>query len=624
MLALALTISLFAGLIPASAASSSYNFANFSKNELVKLADGVTLSTMLTADSGFISAGQRINLLSVDLSAKNITMEMVFNGNASYTLRNVKAKMNEYDTSMSSKKRPLAGFNADWFNTTNYNMKAETTSQYNIPFGCDVVDGEIFCSQYSGAEWPYGGAIPPYVFGITSDNKPLLGEPKISVSVKNDTQGTSITADGINRAPVQNSIMVYNNRMRGTYAVNSDSYEIEIQVSANKNRFYMNGTGITGKIVKIYPSGTTSRAPLSSSNVIITMRYNESAYQRTDKGISTLKKYHDKLMGFKVGDQISITTSVRDALGVNGVDKNAWKDCKYAAGGNFLILKNGVGVNETALKNDTSYYPTCMIGLDKNGKVLLANVSQDSGKDVQGATVSRRGLRMNEMTKFAKAAGFESCFLFDGGGSATLITATSESNGTLVDRGNYDDSTGIRSVYDSFVVFYDANKKGGTTPAPTAKPTATPTPKVTAKPTAKVTTAPTAKATAQVTGVQTADPKATPAATADNTSALPVISTDTPVDTTLPATTEETVTTAPDETAIASETMNASETAAPTESADETAEADVTAETNVTPEPETTAETKPGKKGCFGVIGGAGIIMVIAAGAAIALRKKED
>lgn len=614
MLALALTISLFAGLIPASAASSSYNFANFSKNEFIKLADGVTLSTMVTADNSFISANQRINLLSVDLNAKNITMEMVFNGNASYTLRNVKAKMNEYDTSMSSKKRPIAGFNADWFNTVNSNLPADTTMSYNIPFGCDVVDGEIFCSNFSAAEKPYGGAVPPYVFGVTYDNKPLLGEPKISASIHNVTTDKTVTADGINRAPVKNSIMVYNNRMRGTYAVNSDSYEIEIKTDTNKNRFYMAGSNVTGKIVKIYPSGTTSRAGLTNSNIIITMRYDASS----------TKKAAVKLREFKVGDEIQITTSVRDALGIKNVTSSDWANCKSAAGGNFLILKNGEAAK--GLEGEDYYYPTCMIGLDKNGKVLLANVTANAGDGAQGKVVSRQGCKMNEMTKFAKAAGFESCFLFDGGGSATLITATSESNGTLVDRGNYDDASGIRSVYDSFIVFYDANKKASATPTPkvTAKPTATPTPKATAKPTAKVTAAPTAKATAQVTGAQTADPKATPAATADNKSALPVISTDTPVDTTLPATTEETVTTAPDETAIASETMNASETAAPTESAGETAEADVTAETNVTSEPETTAETKPGKKGCFGVIGGAGIIMVIAAGAAIALRKKED
>ena len=460
ILSLALALSVFAVCIPANAVRSTYDFATFSKNELITLADGVTLSTMVTADNTYITAGQRINILKADLNSDDISMEMVLHKNASNTLRNVKAVMtNDYSTALSSTKRPIAGFNADWFHKANEDMNANTTvSGYPMPFGCDILDGEIICSNYSGAEWPYGGAIPPYVLGITYDNKVIVGEPRITPYIKNLTTGVVAVGDGINRSPVKNSIMVYNNRMNPDYGVNSDAYEVEIQVNANQNRFYIAGSKVTGTVTNIYTEGTVSRHALSNSNIIITCRWDDSDYRRTDRDSAVVFDNITRIKTFNVGDQIEVSTRVSDNLGVNKTTYHDWMNCKSSAGGNFLIMKNGVAANEAQLAGDTSFYPSNMVGFDADGNLLVASVTKDSGKTAQGQVVTRQGLKFSEMTKFARDVGFDTCFLLDGGGSTTMITATSATNGTLVDRGNYDDKTGIRSVFNSFIIFKDENK----------------------------------------------------------------------------------------------------------------------------------------------------------------------
>ena len=316
-------------------------------------------------------------------------------------------------------KKILAAVNGDWMNTVQGNLGISTTSNYYVSFSSMLLDGEIWCSQMSSQEL----SADYYTLGMTKDRQIVIGKPVVRTTIKNVSTGASVAADGVNRAPANNAVYVYNNRLGSSNYVPSSAYEIAVRVSGS-NGFMNNGT-VTGTVVGIYPSGSTSRQSLTDDIIILYARGNKVS-QLSGK--------------FSVGHTVSVTTYMTDTS-ANTTTNNLWLNCEEAIGGQILVMKDGRINNNLT---DSSQYPTNLIGVKDDGSIMFAMITADSN----GRYV---GLRYNQIPSFCQSIGYNTCFMLDGGGSTTMVTLE---NDTYVERACYSDGS-LRNVWNGIALVYD-------------------------------------------------------------------------------------------------------------------------------------------------------------------------
>ena len=379
----------------------------------------------------------------------NLSFEVI---NSGTYLKNAAPLTTEVAKYKENGKTILAAVNGDWMSRSNDDLGADVKSNYRVTFSPLVLDGEIWCSQMTSAE----KFADYYTLCITKDNKILIDKPTVTTKISNLTTGKKTTATGLNRAPVANSLNVYNNRLNDSNYVNSDAYEVVIKADSSSR--FVNGQAVTGIVTKIYPANTVSRDGLSNDTILLTARG------------SYISKLKDK---YSVGDKVSITAEIK--CGTNAAD---WKNCEEAVGGQCLVMKDGKINNDLAAAT-TEQYPTNIIGYKKDGTVMMTMVTADTNHKYVGLNFR------TQIAKFCKEIGYDTCFLFDGGGSTTMVTL--DNNGKYVERACYSDGQ-IRNVWNGLALVYDENPAADATP--TQDP-ATPTPTKTATPTKTPTATPT-------------------------------------------------------------------------------------------------------------------------------------
>lgn len=378
----------------------------------------------------------------------NLSFEVI---NSGTYLKNAAPLPTEVAKYKENGKTILAAVNGDWMSWSN-SLGAEVTSDYRVTFSPLVLDGEIWCSQMTSAEQP----ADYYTLCITKDNKILIDKPTVTTKISNLTTGKKTTATGLNRAPVANSLNVYNNRLNDSNYVSTDAYEVVIKADSSSR--FVNGQAVTGIVTKIYPAGTVSRDGLSNDTILLTARG------------SYISKLKDK---YSVGDKVSITAEIK--CGTNAAD---WKNCEEAVGGQCLVMKDGK-INNDLAASTMEQYPTNIIGYKKDGTVMMTMVTADTNGKYVGLNFR------TQIAKFCKEIGYDTCFLFDGGGSTTMVTL--DNNGKYVERACYSDGK-IRDTWNILALVYDENPAADATP--TQKP-ATPTPTKTSTPTKTPTATPT-------------------------------------------------------------------------------------------------------------------------------------
>ena len=245
-------------------------------------------------------------------------------------------------------------------------------------------------------------------FGITSQNQPLVGIPIVDITLKNETKNYSAKADGINRLPAHNSLIVYNYRCNDTNYALSDAYEIEIEVDSSA---FTLSTQVTGKVKAIYPANSASRPTFHEKNIVLTARGN---------------RVNDLKNNFSVGDTVSFSLSLTDKLG----NTELWQSVEDAIGGHMIVLNDGKIYSPNG---NNSEYPTTLIGYKDDGKVMMLTVNaQEPGKYA--------GLNFTKGVQFCQELGYNSVFYMDGGGSATFVSMEeTESGTTYVARNNGSD-----------------------------------------------------------------------------------------------------------------------------------------------------------------------------------------
>ena len=429
--AFAMTMGIFAPYAPAEVSAARFSFvgedSNVTTNIMLNGKDTGAIYTRVHLGSGGSSgygANRIINIVEANPSKyPNLSFEVInsgtYNKNAQPLTSEV-AKFNEPGKTI------LAAVNGDWMSWVN-SLGASVSANYRVSFSPLVADGEICCSQMTSIEQ----AADYYTMCITKDNQIVIDKPTVDTTIKNTTKGTSITPTGLNRAPVNNSLNVYNNRLNDSNYVSSDAYEVVITTDST-NKFYQK-QAVTGTVTNIYPAGTVSRCGLTDNIVILTARGNK---------ISSLNGK------FSIGDRVSITAEIKC-----DTNSSAWANCEEAIGGQCRVMKGGKIVNDLS-GADMNQYPTNIIGYKSDGTVMMCMVTADTnGKYV--------GLDFNSnIAKFCKEVGYDTCFLFDGGGSTTMVTLDA---GKYVERACYSDGQ-IRNVWNGLALVYDANANGSSNP----------------------------------------------------------------------------------------------------------------------------------------------------------------
>ena len=368
------------------------------KTTEITLSDGTKTGVMWTdiAMSGSTYGENRqVNMVEIDLSNTHLSMEVLTGGQYMVSTTTLDKAAANYNIAHEGS-TVLAAVNGDLWMTAVHSGSEVSKKVLKVTRGVLIIDGEIWASQQLdqenlGATNAEKGtsAGNKAAFGVTSQNQPLVGSPDIRVTMS--VNGKEIKADGINRLPALNSVIVYNHRVNDTnYALN-DAYEVELKV--DETSAFKAGGEITAKVVAIYKPGAPTRPAIGEKTILLTARGNRVA---------------DLQNNFKVGDTVTFTTSMTDRMGRSDL----WQDVQEAIGGHMQPIVDG----KLAVANgDTTAYPASFVGYRDDGTVVLCSVTST----IDG---SRAGLRFKDGYKFCTEMGFNSVFYLDGGGSATFIT----------------------------------------------------------------------------------------------------------------------------------------------------------------------------------------------------------
>ena len=304
-----------------------------------------------------------------------------------------------------------------------------------------IVDGELWSTQQTFDESklvnPEGSTQfvnAQISFAYTSTGKAFIGTPSLRITVKNDTQNNQVPANGVNRLPAANSILIYNQRCGTESYAHSDAYEIYLECDSEA-RIKLD-TGITGKVTHIFESGDKSTRPAIGPNTIVV----------SARGADQIAKMEGK---YAIGDSVTITPSVaKDST--NNSNKTLWKDVQSAVSGFWAISIGGV---KDGAKDASTRYPAPIVGIKADGTVLMitATTTVDS---------SRNALTQDAMYDLVTELGCVDAIMLDGGGSAQLVTL--EGNDYTRRCSVSDGENSVRSVVNGLAIVYHAS--ANTTP----------------------------------------------------------------------------------------------------------------------------------------------------------------
>ena len=402
---MALPMSLLAAAQESSSAVGQIDGETDRDAEEITLSDGT--KTGVTVETITLSGAygdKEVVVATGNLSNTNLSVEVINCGDYMVSITSMMKAAERYNQEHEGQK-VLAAVNGDLWMTSVHSNTQVTTKVLKVPRGFTMIDGEIWATQQIGMEnyvatnGEKGTTSPDKAaFGVTSSNQPLVGTPIVGITVKNETKNYSTSADGINRLPAWNSLIVYNYRCNDTNYALSDSYEIEIEVDSSA--FTLNGK-VSGTVKAIYPANSQTRPTFNEKNVVLTARGNAQ------------NKVKDH---FAVGDTVSFDLTLTDKLG----NTELWQTVEDAIGGHMIVLNDG---KIHTANGDTSEYPTTLIGYKQDGTVMMLTVnSQSEGKYA--------GLKFSHAVKFCSELGYNSVFYMDGGGSATFVSMEEGDSGT--------------------------------------------------------------------------------------------------------------------------------------------------------------------------------------------------
>ncbi len=292
----------------------------------------------------------------------------------------------------------------------------------SLPRGYTVYDGEIICSQHMVQETPYEGVFQS--FAIADDGTALLGCISLDISILNKTRPTKIKADGLNRLPANNALVVYTDKGPASNYCLDDAYEVVIDFDTDYTVFH--GETMTGVVTAI-SKPNEARNAMAENRMILTARGSRIS----------------DISGIEIGDKIKLSFSVSDEMGNTAM----WQTVRNAVGGHMPIIINGVSQNMA----DSTRYPASILGIKADGKVVMLTADgRQSGYSV--------GFRISMLDELCQELGIVTAFLLDGGGSATMVVDDGDGGYELANRPSDKFSDGTygkeRTVLNSVILSY--------------------------------------------------------------------------------------------------------------------------------------------------------------------------
>ncbi len=369
------------------------------KRIITSLYNGVTKTYIETSSSSKYNL-QKIHAIEFDLSQTDLYVDVTNESTYANTQKSTLNTVNAFNKNNGEGKTAIAAINGDLWMTnyahsrvqgsgTSYGgfSDAVVTKVLTLPRGFNVYEGEIVCSAYMVQETPFEGEF--WSFGVTNDYVPMIGCPELDISITNVTAGKTVEADGLNRLPANNALVVYSDKgCLNNYAL-SDAYEVVIDVDYDYT--VAHNKSITGKVVGIYSSNTATNPTMQSNRIILTARGTALS----------------KLTSFKTGDTVTLDFEVTERYGRNA---EGWQNVYTAVGGQMPFVVDGVK-RET---NTNKYYPATIVGIQNDGDVtFIVNDGRQEGHS--------KGFNFRDYWDIADDFDLNTAFILDGGGSTNLV-----------------------------------------------------------------------------------------------------------------------------------------------------------------------------------------------------------
>jgi len=353
------------------------------------LADGVTFTTAAVEGSPY--SKQKFNIIEFDLAERSLDLAILKTDYIA-SKKTVKSFVSTYNTEHQPEgKEVIAAVNGDLWMTQIHSNTNVTKSVLTVPRGMLMSDGIIYCSSQIPNEATYTtngeGPVTFWAFGMTKDYVPMLGQPIVNLTVKNNTQSLSTDTQAYNRLPAHDSLVIYDGNCNYTNYALDDAYEVVL--TDIEGKFTCGGT-VSGKVAAIYSANDDTSPTLDKNSIVLTARGDKI----------------EKISGYQIGDSVSIDVSISDASG----RANDWSKAVLAIGGHMPLVLDGVSTNPSGVGN----YPSTIIGYKNDGKVVFI---QNDGRQSNWSL----GLNYNYMDDFVMQLGVNTCIHLDGGGSSTMI-----------------------------------------------------------------------------------------------------------------------------------------------------------------------------------------------------------
>ena len=255
----------------------------------IKIGDvdtGVTLTQMLLEKGSKYSksADGLLNVVEINLSDK-VTMAVLNGGDYNWSKATMGESVVKYNQTHADG-TVLAAVNGDpWIvYHTDYDgdgVKASgpAVKHVSVSRGTMIIDGELWASHQINDENNLARndnvergtpASRGPVFGIKNDGTAIIGTPTIGINLLNTTSDKTVKADGINRLPAPNSVILYNQRCGTESFAFEDAYEIYLEC---EDAAFSLSKATGGKVVAIFESGDKATRPaITEKTVVISAR----------------------------------------------------------------------------------------------------------------------------------------------------------------------------------------------------------------------------------------------------------------------------------------------------------------------------------------------------------------
>ena len=385
MLALLLAVIM---MLPATLITSALPiFIGENDGSASEIYDGVYFTKLALAKTSKYGL-QKVNIVEFDLADKTLDLEILKRDSIAGK-NNLTTYVTDYNAA-NENSDVVAAINGDLWMTQVHSNTNVTTQVLTVPRGVLVNDGIVYCSSQIENECTYTtngeGFGYFWAFGITKDYQPMIGQPVVSLDVRNTSKEIVTTTTALNRLPAHDTLVVYTSDLTNNYAL-ADAYEIELTDIEGEFRF---DTTVKGTVSAMYPAESETKATLGEGKVVLTAR---------GAAIENVKDY-------VIGDKIEIDISVSDVSG----RKNNWADSKLVIGGHGPAVLDGVSAGLVG----SDAYPSTIIGWKNDGKLFFL---QNDGRNAMWSA----GFKFSDQADFLLQMGVNSCINVDGGGSSTMV-----------------------------------------------------------------------------------------------------------------------------------------------------------------------------------------------------------